>query len=123
MLFRSRHRRVTRTSTLPERTTSVITIPAAVMNDAARHYLFTNVDISKRWQVHIRRGDAMRHVIALILLGLFEAGYFETKNVLTWRAVSGLLRRWPEALDYGKVAFYLATGNQAGVTRIVTDPA
>jgi UDP-MurNAc hydroxylase len=117
-----RRRLVTRDATEPTSTTSLITVPAAVLNAAVRDYIFSNIDISKRWRVHIRRSGAMRHVVAMIVVGWFEAGYFEGRNVFTARAIAGLARRLPEALDYAKLALRLLLRDREAVTKAVTDP-
>ena len=117
-----RRRQVTRQETLPDSVTSVITVPEALLEDALQRYIVTNIDISKRWRVHIRRGGAMRHVVAMILLGWFEAGYCDPGSILTRRAMVGLLRRYPEAIDYATIGLHLLKRDQDAVTRAVTDP-
>jgi hypothetical protein len=85
--------------------------------------VFTNVDISKRWRVHIERGSGMRHFIVANLLLLFEAEYLSPKKLLSWRFLTGYLRRFPEVLDYGQVAFQTATKGKDSLVKAVTSIA
>ncbi len=85
--------------------------------------MFTNVDISKRWRVHIKRGSAMRHFIVTNLLLLFEAEYLAPKKLLSRRFLTGYLRRLPEVLDYGQMAFRTATQGKDSLVKAVTSIA
>ena len=62
---------------------SVVTVSAAVLSGSLRNDVFTNVDISKRWRVHIKRGSAMRHFVLTNLLLLYEAGYLSPKALFS----------------------------------------
>src|SRR5579863_2470198 len=52
---------IERSAALPETYDSIVTVSPAVLSGSLRNTVFTNVDISKRWRVHIKRGSAMRH--------------------------------------------------------------
>ena len=67
---------------MPQDYDSVITVSPAVLSGSLRNDVFTNVDISKRWRVHIKRGSAMRHFVLTNLLLLYEAGYLSPKATL-----------------------------------------
>ena len=80
-----------------------------MLSGSLRNGIFTNVDISKRWRVRIRKGSAMRHFIITNLLLLYEAEYLSPKHLFSWRFVPGYARRMPEVIDYAKMAFTTAT--------------
>ena len=117
-----RRRRIARYEAEPSDCTSLMTVPAAVLDSAVRAGTFTNIDISKRWHVHIRRGGAVRHLSGMIVVALYEAGYFRLRHVLTWRCIGGLLRRVPEAIDYVILATRVVRGDSQAVADVVTDP-
>jgi hypothetical protein len=102
---------------------SAITVSPAVLSASLRNTVFTNVDISKRWRVHIKRGSAMRHFIVTNLLLLFEAEYLSPKKLLSWRFLTGYLRRLPEVLDYAQMAFRTATQGKDSLVKAVTSIA
>ena len=87
---------MTRSAGMPAEYDSLITVAPAVLSASLRNNVFTNVDISKRWRVHVRRGSAMRHFIVTNLLLLHEAEYLSPKHLLSWRFISGYFRRLPE---------------------------
>ena len=95
---------IDRSDEMPERYDSAISVSPAVLSGSLRNDVFTNVDISKRWRVHISRGSAMRHFVMTNLLLLYEAEYLSPKRLLSWRFLSGYARRFPEVLDYVRMA-------------------
>jgi hypothetical protein len=64
--------------------------------------VFTNVDIPKRWRVHIERGSGMRHFIVANLLLLFEAEYLSPKKLLSWRFLTGTSGAFPGCWIMGR---------------------
>jgi len=113
----------TRSAQMPAVYDSAITVSPAVLSASLRNTVFTNVDISKRWRVHIKRGSAMRHFIVANLLLLFEAEYLSPKKLLSWRFVTGYLRRFPEVLDYAQMAFRTATQGKDSLVKAMTSIA
>jgi hypothetical protein len=81
------------------------------------------VDISKRWRVHVKRGSAMRHFIVTNLLLLYEAEYLSARRLFSWRFITGYLRRFPEVLDYARLAFKTATKGKDSLVQAVTSIA
>jgi hypothetical protein len=114
---------ITRSAQMPAVYDSAITVSPAVLSASLRNTVFTNVDISKRWRVHIKRGSAMRHFIVANLLLLFEAEYLSPKKLLSRRFLTGYLRRLPEVLDYGQMAFRTATQGKDSLVKAVTSIA
>jgi UDP-MurNAc hydroxylase len=114
---------IERTPEMPKQHDSVITASAAVLSGSLRNGIFTNVDISKRWRVRIRKGSAMRHFIITNLLLLYEAEYLSPKHLFSWRFVSGYARRMPEVIDYAKMAFTTATKGKDSLVTAVTSIA
>ena len=102
---------------------SKVTVSAAVLSGSLRNTVFTNVDISKRWRVYVRRGSAMRHFVIANLLLLYEAEYLSPKHVLSWRFLSGYARRFPEVLDYARMALHTATKGKDSLVEAVTSIA
>jgi UDP-MurNAc hydroxylase len=113
---------IERSAEMPKEYDSVISASAAVLSGSLRNDIFTNVDISKRWRVHIRRGSAMRHFIVTNLLLLFEAEYLSRK-LFSWRFLSGYARRFPEVADYARMAFLTATKGKESLVTAVTSIA
>lgn len=102
---------------------SEITVTPAVLSGSLRNGVFTNVDISKRWRVHINRGSAMRHFIVTNLLLLYEAEYLSPKRFLSWRFLTGYWLRLPEVWDYVRMAFKTATRGKDSLVKAVTSIA
>jgi UDP-MurNAc hydroxylase len=103
--------------------TSTITVHPVILADAIETLTFTNIDIAKRWKVRIRPGGLIKHLVMMGLIALFEAGYFNPKNITRQRAMTGLWRRFPEAVDYGILAFgLLRTGGQSMIEIVATPP-
>jgi hypothetical protein len=115
--------KIERFDRMPENYDSSVTVHPAVLSGSLRNTVFTNVDISKRWRVHIRRGSAMRHFVVTNLLLLYEAEYLSPKRLLSWRFISGYLRRLPEVLDYLAMAFKTATRGKESLVQAVTSIA
>src|SRR5579863_5930243 len=114
---------IERSAQMPQSYDSIVTVSPAVLSGSLRNDVFTNVDISKRWRVHINRGSAMRHFIVTNLLMLFEAEYLSAKRLFSWRFVAGYLRRLPEVLDYFQMAFQTATKGKESLVKAVTSIA
>ena len=114
---------IERSSELPADYDSKVTVSAAVLSGSLRNTVFTNVDISKRWRVYVRRGSAMKHFIIANLLLLYEAEYLSPKHVLSWRFLSGYARRFPEVLDYARMALRTATKGKDSLVEAVTSIA
>ena len=114
---------IERSAEMPAEYDSSIVVGAAVLSGALRNGVFTNVDISKRWRVHVRRGSAMRHFVITNLLLLYEAEYLSPKHVLSWRFLSSYARRFPEVLDYVRMAFKTATKGKESLVEAVTSIA
>jgi hypothetical protein len=114
---------IERSAELPADYDSKVTVSAAVLSGSLRNTVFTNVDISKRWRVYVRRGSAMRHFVITNLLLLYEAEYLSPKHVLSWRFLSGYARRFPEVLDYARMALRTATKGKDSLVEAVTSIA
>jgi hypothetical protein len=114
---------IERSDRMPQRYDSVVSVSPAVLSGSLRNDVFTNVDISKRWRVHINRGKAMRHFVLTNLLLLYEAEYLSPKRLFSWRFVSGYARRLPEVLDYVRMAILTATKGKDSLVTAVTSIA
>lgn len=114
---------IERSGQMPQTYDSVISVSPAVLSGSLRNDVFTNVDISKRWRVHIRRGSAMRHFVLTNLLLLYEAEYLSPKRLFSWRFLSGYARRFPEVVDYARMAFLTATKGKDSLVTAVTSIA
>lgn len=114
---------IDRAAIMPAEYDSVVTVHPAVLGGSLRNDVFTNVDISKRWRVHIKRGSAMRHFVLTNLLLLYEAGYLSPKSLFSWRFISGYARRFPEVIDYARMAFRTATQGKDSLVTAVTSIA
>ena len=84
-----RNGRIERLERMPESYDSSVTVHPAVLSGSLRNTIFTNVDISKRWRVHVKRGSAMRHFIVTNLLLLYEAEYLSARRLFSWRFITG----------------------------------
>jgi UDP-MurNAc hydroxylase len=114
---------IERSAQMPQAYDSVVSVNAAVLSASLRNDVFTNVDISKRWRVHIKRGSAMRHFILANLLLLYEAEYLSPKRLFSWRFVSGYARRFPEVWDYARMAIRTAAKGKDSLVTAVTSIA
>jgi UDP-MurNAc hydroxylase len=114
---------IERSDRMPEVYDSVVTVNPAVLAASLRNDVFTNVDISKRWRVHIKRGSAMRHFVLTNLLLLYEAEYLSPKRLFSWRFLTGYARRMPEVLDYARMALRTATKGKDSLVTAVTSIA
>jgi len=92
--------RVARHPSPPTEYTSLIRVPPAVLDAALRDREFTNIDISKRWHVHVGADGMTKHLIAWGLISLYEAGYLKLGNLLHRRVLSEGFARRSEAVDY-----------------------
>jgi hypothetical protein len=111
---------IERSSRMPEVCDSVISVSQAVLAGSLRNDLFTNVDISKRWRVHLKRGGAIRHFVVTHLLLLYEAEYLSAKHLFSWRFLTGYARRLPELFDYARMALQTATKGKDFLVTAVT---
>jgi UDP-MurNAc hydroxylase len=114
---------IERSAAMPLEYDSVISVSPAVLGASLRNDVFTNVDISKRWRVHINRGRAMRHFVLTNLLLLYEAEYLSPKRLFSRRFLTGYARRFPEVLDYARMAFQTATKGKDSLVSAVTSIA
>jgi hypothetical protein len=114
--------RIQRLAAEPARATSVISVSPAVLEDALATTTFTNIDISKRWRVAVRRGGLTKHLLAWVLISLYEAGYLAPRNLLRWRTLRGMFARRSEALDYLGMIFKLTTRGRNAAAEAVTEP-
>ncbi|HYL28000.1 MAG TPA: hypothetical protein VEW74_09215 [Candidatus Nitrosotalea sp.] len=57
------------------------------------------------------------------MLLLFEAEYLSPKHLFSWRFLSGYARRFPEVLDYARMAFITATKGKDSLVTAVTSIA
>lgn len=117
-----RRRTVERSRTQPDEYTSLITVHPAVLDQAVREMTFTNIDIAKRWHVHVRRGGVIKHLLGMVFVALYEAGYFRLRNLMTRRFLTGVGRRLPEGFDYLRLALRLLRRDRGALTEAVTDP-
>lgn len=89
-----------RLSAEPPDYTSKIVVHPAVLANALENLMFTNIDIAKRWQVHIRKGGLTKHFVMMVLVLLYEAGYLDLRNFIRLRFFISMMKRLPEAVDY-----------------------
>jgi UDP-MurNAc hydroxylase len=106
----------------PQRVTSRIRVHPAVLSEALREGVFTNIDHAKRWKVHVGRGGTIPHFLLWVLVAVFEAGCFEPRNVLRWRFVSGWARRRSEILDYLALTRVILREDKSAAAEAVTEP-
>lgn len=117
-----RKQQLRRVEAEPTEFTARITVNPSVLNEAIRDRIFTNIDIAKRWRVYVRRGGLTPHLIMTVLISLFEAGYFEARDLFRWRTAAGIVRRWREAIDYVRLATSMVTRRGEAMAERVTDP-
>jgi len=103
-------------------TPALVVYPEIIASNIERTLALLGGD-ADRWRVHIKRGSAMRHFIVANLLLLFEAEYLSPKKLLSWRFLTGYLRRLPEVLDYVQMAFRTATQGKDSLVKAVTSIA
>ncbi len=114
---------IERSAHMPQTYDSVISVSSGVLSGSLRNDVFTNVDISKRWRVHITRGSAMRHFVLANLLLLYEAEYLSPKRLFSWRFLTGYARRFPEVFDYARMALLTASKGKDSLVTAVTSIA
>ncbi|HZV76532.1 MAG TPA: hypothetical protein VFF63_02095, partial [Candidatus Babeliales bacterium] len=108
---------------MPDRYDSVIKVSPAVLSGGLRNGVFTNIDIAKRWRVHVKRDRAMRHFVIANLLLLYEAEYLSPRRLLSWRFLSGYARRLPEIVDYALMALRTVSKGKESIVTAVTSIA
>lgn len=91
---------------------SQVRIHAAVLKDAMSLNSFTNIDIAKRWQVKVKTGCLIKHLMVMNLISLWEGNYFNWRRLLSYRFIRGVLLRWPEVLD--QIIFVLKMALKGG---------
>lgn len=106
----------------PARYTSRMEVHPGVLADALAQTVFTNIDISKRWRVHVRRGGLQKHLLMWVLVSLFEAGYLELGNLFRWRFAACVARRRAEIPDYLALARALLRKDRGAAAEAVTHP-
>jgi hypothetical protein len=94
------HARIERLLTEPEGYTSRIDVHAGLLADALEQGIFANLEIAKRWTVHVRKGGVTGHLLLWVLISLSEAGYLTPRNLFRPRFIAGYTRRFPELLHY-----------------------
>ena len=114
--------RIARGDSEPDNATSVMRVSPAVLDDALKTHVFTNIDPSKRWKVHVRQGGLTKHLATCALIALYEAGYLKLGNILSWRFFSGVIARRVEVLDYLKLGFAMLRSDAGAVAKSVTEP-
>lgn len=103
----------------PSAYTSKIEVPPSVLADALSTSVFTNIDIAKRWRVHIKKGKLTEHFLMMALVAVYEAGYFRIRNVLCLRFLTCTTKRWPEIIDYIVMLLRIITkGNRAAIDTV-----
>jgi len=106
----------------PSSYTSLIRVPPAVLEAALRDRLFGNIDISKRWHVHIGPQGMTAHLIAAAVVSLYEAGYLTLGNLLQARVLVESYARRSEVVDYMGLCWSLLRADGAALTKAVTEP-
>ena len=87
---------------------ALISVDKSVLNRSVKDYLFSNIDISKRWKVKVTKGHVQKHLYLTSLITLYEGRIIPIlPNFLKKRFIVGYLRRLPELLDYIKVLLKL----------------
>lgn len=87
---------------------ALISVDKSVLNRSVKDYIFSNIDISKRWKVKITKGHVQKHLYLTSLITLYEGRIIPIlPNFLKIRFITGYLRRLPELLDYIKVLLKL----------------
>jgi hypothetical protein len=83
---------------------AIIYVDKSVLNRSLKNYIFSNIDISKRWNVKISKGNVQKHLYLTNLITLYEGRIIPVlPNLLKARFITGYLRRLPELIDYFKV--------------------
>lgn len=81
-------------------------VHAAVLNDCARHRMFSVWSASKRIKIHLSSGDALRHAnLWFTLLDLYEVDMLPLHKNFSLRALGVRLRRWREPLEVANIVF------------------
>ena len=84
--------------------TAIIKVHKSILKSSLKNFIFSNIDISKRWNVEITRGNVQKHLYLTSLISIYEGGLLPlTKNIFKTRFITGYLRRLPELIDYIKV--------------------
>ena len=85
-----------------------IHVNKSVLYRSVKNYIFSNIDISKRWNVKISRGCVQKHLYVTSLISLYEARIIPIlPNLIKIRFIIGYLKRLPELFDYFKVLLKL----------------
>jgi len=82
---------------------ALISVNKSVLYKSVKDYIFSNIDISKRWNVKISKGNVQKHLYVTSLITLYEGRLIPIlPNFLKIRFIIGYIRRFPELLDYFK---------------------
>jgi hypothetical protein len=87
---------------------SLLKINKSVLNQSLKENIFSNIDIAKRWNVEVKKGNVQKHLYMTALISIFEGGILPLeKKIFNRRFVVGYFRRLPELFDYIIVFFKL----------------
>jgi hypothetical protein len=102
------------------RTTARFEVKEGILAEALETMCFSNIDVAKRWRVHIAKGDVTKYFLINTFSGLNEAGYSRAANLINVRLWWGLLLRRDELFDYARMALRLfIKGKDAALTSTV----
>jgi hypothetical protein len=84
--------------------TAIIKVHKSVLKNSLEKFIFSNIDIAKRWNIEITKGNVQKHLYLTALISIYEGGLLPlSKNLFKKRFIIGYLRRLPELIDYLKV--------------------
>ncbi len=114
--------RIGRHPSPPTSYTSLMRVPPAILDEALRDRLFGNIDIAKRWHVHVGSGGMTAHLVAAAIVSLYEAGYLTLGNLMQPRVLAELIARRSEVVDYMGLCWSLLRKDEAALAKAVTEP-
>ena len=84
--------------------TAIIKVHKSVLKQSLEKFIFSNIDIAKRWRVEVSEGNVQKHLYLTALISIYEGGLLPlSRNLFRSRFIIGYLRRLPELIDYIKV--------------------
>jgi len=84
--------------------TAIIKVHKSVLKQSLEKFIFSNIDIAKRWRVEVTEGNVQKHLYLTALISIYEGGLLPlSRNLFRPRFIIGYLRRLPELIDYIKV--------------------
>jgi len=84
--------------------TAIIKVHKSVLKQSLEKFIFSNIDIAKRWSVEVTEGNVQKHLYLTALISIYEGGLLPlSRNLFRPRFIIGYLRRLPELIDYIKV--------------------